>query len=251
MGEADKSVRCYKEVTSTMSVARELAMPDSSIIILAEHQAAGVGRRGQPWAAAAGSLFATICFKMDSNQDCSLMPLAVGVAILKVLDISPGELYLKWPNDIYTPSGEKIGGVLIEKYGQSPADETSNIEQSILAIGIGLNLQKAPKGLNADSVASVLGKTYSPPELISHLFPVLQSILYDSKELGFLDILDEWKDHSYPYGTEITGIVDGEEITGSYQGVDETGRIKIEQQVSGMRIVSAFSIFEIKSLKLG
>ena len=239
LGDADKCVRCYKEVASTMSVARELAVPDKAVIILAENQTAGVGRRGQPWETTPGSLFATIGFKVDKDQDCSLMPLAAGVAILKVLDIAPGELYLKWPNDIYTPSGRKIGGILIEKY------------KKILAIGIGLNLQAAPKDLGADSVSSAVGRTCSPPELISHLFPLLQSMLYNSQKAELLDILNEWKVYSYSYGTEMTGIVDGKEIIGRYQGVDETGRIKIEQEVSGMKIISTFSTFEIKSLKLG
>ena len=66
LGKADKCIRCYKEVTSTMSVARELAMPGKAVIVLAEHQTAGVGRRGQPWEATSGSLFATIGFKVDN-----------------------------------------------------------------------------------------------------------------------------------------------------------------------------------------
>ncbi len=107
--------------------------------ILADVQTSGRGRHGRDWIATAGNLSASI-FLRDISIPLTWIPLWIGVSLVKA--IGKEGLRLKWPNDLVTASGAKLGGILCEK-----------VETGVVA-GVGLNLKTAP-GIEGRRCASL------------------------------------------------------------------------------------------------
>ncbi len=123
-----RDVREYAEVDSTNRVAADLvrAGAGEGLVVVADHQTAGRGRRGRSWEAPpASSLLVSVVLR--PSVDHALGPcgpvsgapahlvtvacaLAAAEACADVAGFAPG---LKWPNDLVV--GErKLGGVLAE-----------------------------------------------------------------------------------------------------------------------------------------
>jgi BirA family biotin operon repressor/biotin-[acetyl-CoA-carboxylase] ligase len=109
-------------------------------LLVAEHQIAGRGRMGRPWAAAPGaSLTFSLALPM-APRDWSGLSLAVGVALAEALEPRSEHptprLGLKWPNDLWWREGpgrgRKLGGILIETTSIGP--------HRLAVIGIGLDV---------------------------------------------------------------------------------------------------------------
>lgn len=131
-----RSVLHLAEATSTMAVARERARAGApeGLVVVADRQTAGVGRRGRTWASVGTSLHATLLLRPTVAGDrLSLLPLAVGAAAAEAAQRLLGvDLRLKWPNDLLH-GGRKVGGVLVEAvYEGKPAPE-------FVLVGLGVN----------------------------------------------------------------------------------------------------------------
>jgi len=95
-------------------------------LVTAGEQAAGRGRGGAEWLNAPRALAASLAFVPDwPPARIPLLTLVAGLAARRVLG---GTLRLKWPNDVVTPEGEKVAGLLAER-----TDE-------LVVIGLGANL---------------------------------------------------------------------------------------------------------------
>lgn len=103
-------------------------------VLLAEHQAAGRGRRGRAWQSPlAASLYASIAWRFERGAAALAgLSLAAGVAVVEALHAHGiVDAALKWPNDVVA-RGRKLGGLLIELGGEigGPSDAV---------LGLGLN----------------------------------------------------------------------------------------------------------------
>src|SRR5688500_5416930 len=103
------TVDYHTSVPSTMPIATELAQDSatpSGLIVVAEEQTSGRGRRGRTWHAPyASALLVSIILKPPHSQlPTSTLTMLAGNAILAaVAAVVPelaGELHLKWPNDL-------------------------------------------------------------------------------------------------------------------------------------------------------
>ena len=109
-------------VGSTNDVVREFLLADDSrgVIVLAEEQTQGRGRRGRSWHSPAGAnLYFSLGWRFHGPvEKLSGLSLAIGAMLAEVVARDYAvDLALKWPNDLY--HGErKVGGVLIELLGQ-------------------------------------------------------------------------------------------------------------------------------------
>ncbi|GAB2926688.1 biotin--[acetyl-CoA-carboxylase] ligase [Micromonospora polyrhachis] len=136
------------------------------LVIVAERQTAGRGRRGRVWQSPARAGLATSVLLRPGEADAhhgwepappsryGWLPLLAGVALVEaVSQLTELEAALKWPNDLLI-GGAKCGGILAEALpaadpGQPPA----------IVLGIGLNvtlradeLPSNPTGLPATSL---------------------------------------------------------------------------------------------------
>jgi len=124
-------VRVVQRCGSTNDVALKASPP---VLIAAEEQTAGRGRRGRRWHSAPG---AGITFSLARRVDrpareLAALSLVAGVAVARALHaLGVKAARLKWPNDLVVDDA-KLGGILVE---------TRN---SHAVIGIGLNCRRTP-----------------------------------------------------------------------------------------------------------
>ena len=122
-------VRVLGRCTSTNSVL--LKGPCTGAVLLAaEEQTAGRGRRGRRWHSAPGAGI-TFSLSRSLQREAAGLSLVAGVALPRALRaLGVAQAALKWPNDLLV-NGAKLGGILVETRSQARATHA--------VIGIGLN----------------------------------------------------------------------------------------------------------------
>lgn len=123
----------------------------SGILLVADRQVAGRGRRGRSWddADVVGASLALTLVLALPEQGATLVPHAVGLALHDAVSGIVGaagggsEVALKWPNDLVVPAAalpdrpaphhlRKLAGILVERE-QVGSDE-------LLLVGVGINI---------------------------------------------------------------------------------------------------------------
>lgn len=126
-------------VTSTQDEAsRRLQQgTPAPFAVTARRQTSGRGRLGRPFESPEGaSLSCTYVHRtaLDPTRR-GWIPLVAGLSAVRALTevtgrLAPAQVGLKWPNDLHTPDGRKLGGILVEGRGAEH-----------VLVGIGLNLR--------------------------------------------------------------------------------------------------------------
>ena len=127
-----------EETTSTNDVLKSQSDLSSSIVILAQNQTHGRGRRSNVWQSASGNLY--FSYNQYINlQDLSKIVCLIALTLAQTIkQLSQNiDVKIKWPNDVIV-NGGKISGILLE-----------NIKDNIWCIGIGVNITSSPKLDNA------------------------------------------------------------------------------------------------------
>ena len=132
-------IHWFDELDSTQTYLKEKLKSkelQAPVAAVASVQSAGLGSRGNSWIGLDGNLFFSFAvFRDNLPDDLALESSSIYFSYLlkESLEELGSNLWLKWPNDFYIEN-EKIGGTI------------TNIQNDILICGIGLNLQKSPKG---------------------------------------------------------------------------------------------------------
>ncbi len=152
-----------KEIDSTQRYLKDLYAHDSELpptLVWTTHQTAGYGRKGTPWIAPPHKSL-PFSFLDRPQEPLSLWGARVALSLYEtVRSWCASPLYLKWPNDLYTPAG-KLAGLLIEAQWHGP-------HLSAAFAGIGINVYKTafPASLWAASLEAV---GQAPPSLTAVL----------------------------------------------------------------------------------
>jgi BirA family transcriptional regulator, biotin operon repressor / biotin---[acetyl-CoA-carboxylase] ligase len=102
-----------EETPSTQDEARR-RFSGPPLLVVAERQTAGRGRRGRAWEEADRALATTLAFRPEwSPETWGRLTLVAGLAACRALGKGVG---LEWPNDLVTTAG-KVGGLLAEAAG--------------------------------------------------------------------------------------------------------------------------------------
>jgi BirA family transcriptional regulator, biotin operon repressor / biotin---[acetyl-CoA-carboxylase] ligase len=207
-----RRIAVWNRVTSTNDLAARAGTSPSNdgLVILADEQTAGRGRRGRSWTAPPrSSILMSVVLFPPRHLATDVLEAAFGCAWLTALGaVATAELVaawtdrdtqIKWPNDIRI-NGRKIAGILVERVS-APArpDMTGTTGDISLArwgavIGIGLNVN-----LNADAF---------PPELSAGATSMqieADGESFDRSEVArdLIRRLDDWYDASRTRGVEI------------------------------------------------
>ncbi len=140
-----RPIRHFAVLDSTNEEAKRLGLAGecSPVWLHADRQTHGRGRRARHWQSPVGNLAATGLYHWDGalNRSAQLgfaAALAVADTAARWVD-APQSIKIKWPNDVLLHNA-KLAGILLES-GVSPNGG------HWIAIGIGINVQSAPKDL--------------------------------------------------------------------------------------------------------
>ncbi len=239
--------RVLAEVDSTNAEAARLAPGLSGPTwILALHQSAARGRRGRPWVMPAGNFAATLVLRpKEPPETIALRSFVAALALHEAFVVATGRtagLSLKWPNDVLL-NGGKVAGILLELLG---------VRQGVqhLAIGIGVNLERAPTALEVEpgavppvSLMSATGVAIAPEAFLEILATCYAKIENMFTTYGFAPVREAWLLRAARLGETVTARTGTTETTGRFDTMDETGHMVLITPTGRERIAAADVFF--------
>jgi BirA family biotin operon repressor/biotin-[acetyl-CoA-carboxylase] ligase len=226
--------------TNDLAAAAARSRTNDGLVILAEGQSAGRGRRGRTWTVPSGTslLMSVLLFPSGGLEQISrLMALgAVAVAEL-VADLTGREARIKWPNDVRV-DGRKIAGILVERGAG-------------VVIGIGLNVNvlehELPESItqSATSLRILTGASHDRSEVARDLIQRLDQLYILSRDVGSERLDSSWSSLLEPLGREVSlsttrgdfrgKLVEADLAHGlSVQGIDGVTRVIEASEILGI-----------------
>jgi len=226
---------CDSSNTRLMALAEAGAAAGS--VVVAEHQLAGRGRRGNQWLSSPdASLTFSLLWRFPPQVQLTGLSLAIGVALARALEkLGIAGIALKWPNDVLLRGG-KLAGVLIELVpGGRP---------SAAVIGVGINLH-LPTGMpaeirqNAAALADAGIALPAPDVLLARLLAELHAVLLSFSAEGFPALRAAWQARHAYTGQVVRLLADhAAPLEGVCQGADGDGALLLETSSGVQRIIS-------------
>lgn len=222
-------VRVAGQCSSTNTALLE-ERPSAAVLLAAESQTAGRGRRGRRWHSVPGR---SITFSLGRPvrrplRELAGLSLVAGVAAARALRGMGAAVRLKWPNDLL--AGEaKLGGILVET--RSP---------SFAVVGIGINYLPEPR--LADRVRRPLASLSQlldplPPRnaVIAQIGRSLIAVLDAFEARGLDAVREEWLSLDAYAGLRLRlRTADGRSVTGISGGLAEDGGLLLRTR-GGLR----------------
>ena len=216
----------YKEITSTMDVAKKIAEKGEEAIIIAETQTKGKGRLNRLWFSPKGGIWMSLVIKpsLTLKEAYLLTYIASLATALGIEKVSGIKVYLKWPNDvIYKKDKEerKLAGILLEIKA-----EIDQINYAIIGIGINVNNEISILESQAISLKEILGKEIKRKNIVIEFMKIFKNLLRsESKE-----VLKLWKNKSLTLGRKVKILHPEGEKIGLALDISDDGALILETQ---------------------
>jgi BirA family biotin operon repressor/biotin-[acetyl-CoA-carboxylase] ligase len=229
-------VRWHASVTSTMDVASVLVHEGAAhgVVVVADEQTAGRGRRGAMWASPPGAgLYFSFVARPAPNRLSALplLTLAAGVAVREGVTAATGLVPdLKWPNDLII-GRRKLAGILAEGLAIGTPDQA-------VIIGVGLNVQPTAYPPDVSARATSLEGELGRPIDRGEVFTAVLISLWDriaqlTQSPG--DILQAWRRASPSANGARVEWDGGHGVTA---GVDDAGALLVATAGRTERIIA-------------
>jgi BirA family biotin operon repressor/biotin-[acetyl-CoA-carboxylase] ligase len=245
LGRLASTFEFFPTIASTNDVALErcaqalVARGDvEGLVVVADEQTAGRGRRGHTWFSPPESgLYLSVVLaparaRGDPARATLLLTLAAGVAIAEGIAAATGlRADLKWPNDLQV-SRRKLAGVLAE-----------GADGNVVVLGYGVNIAPAafPPELRdrATSLESELGRSLDRGHVLVETLAAL-SWRYEDLLAGRFDvILDAWRALApSAAGAHVTWRTNAGLLSGVTAGIDDHGALLVRVDGRIERIVA-------------
>jgi BirA family biotin operon repressor/biotin-[acetyl-CoA-carboxylase] ligase len=206
------------------------------VLLAADEQSAGRGRRGRRWhsPAGCGALFSLGLPLAQPAGGLSGLSIVAGLAAVRALRaLGAADAALKWPNDLLL-RGAKLGGILVETRARGAG--------SAAVIGIGVNCRRAP-GLAARlrrqiaALEDCLQPLPSRNAVIAALARELLAALRVFDTAGFEPFRGDWDAlHAYAGKALRVRLADGRVLAGVAAGLGADGALQLRTR-GGLRTV--------------
>jgi len=213
---------------STQLYARKLLAAgdvNEKIVIVTEEQTEGKGQGANNWISEPEkNLLCSIIYPFKQKADRqSYISRAVSLALCDLVMLFSSEFSVKWPNDILM-NRKKIAGILIE-HNISGA----YIQNSVIGIGLNVNQEVFPKGLNAVSLLHSTGTSFKIKEILHTLLTCIDTRLYLYENRKWEELDNSYHNLLEGYKKECNFLLnDGTEFNAINNGIDEFGRIILD-----------------------
>ena len=198
------------------------------LVAVAEEQTAGRGQRGNSWYSDAGRnlLFSVLTEPPGvSASEAFILSQCTALAIAQTLEgrLSPKEVRIKWPNDIYV-AGRKVCGILIENDLQG-----KRLMRSIIGCGLNVNQTAFPDGLAAPATSLALetGKEEDKDGLLSDILSAFEARYRALCEGHYEDIRKDYHERLYLRGVRSRFEDAGGVFEGAISHVEDDGHLII------------------------
>jgi BirA family transcriptional regulator, biotin operon repressor / biotin---[acetyl-CoA-carboxylase] ligase len=234
-----RRVMVWNRVSSTNDLAARASssLANDGLVVLAEEQSSGRGRRGRTWTAPASSsiLMSVLLFPSASLEDRGWLTALGAVAVAEVVAGSDGlDPRIKWPNDVRV-GRRKLAGILVER-GQG----------TVLGIGLNVNVEEFPEELreSATSLRKLLGRPLDRSEVARALIRRLDFHYAQALASGPDSLNDHYRERSEHLGHEVEVSTANEVILGRLADLDLRAGLTLElddgsrRQVAGRDVAS-------------
>lgn len=221
-----------EQIDSTNTEARRQAMQGiaEGLVITAEKQTAGKGRRGRSWESPEGeNLYFSMLLRPEVPIDKTpmltlIMALSVAKAVNKFCELDP---LIKWPNDLVL-SGKKICGILTEMHMSE-----SQIEDVIVGTGINVNQELFSSEL-VDKATSLLlesNRKLDKKQLLEVVlveFATLYETFLEVQDLSFIQ--EEYNGRLVNRNKEVLVLEPGNEYQAVARGINSKGELLVVKE---------------------
>lgn len=240
------AIEAYTVVSSTNDRARAAAARGAAegLLVVADVQEAGRGRRGRVWQApAGGAILASLLLRPQTPLTEAFAPtMLLGLAIQRTAQGLGVPAGLKWPNDVLV-RGRKLAGILAE--GTTRAGFLDYV-----VMGFGLNVGFDPAALDLGDRATSL--QIEMDGVVPDRAAVLGRILLEAEKRyrawqagGYAALWSEWAAALTTLGTVVRVEVGaGEILTGPARRVEYDGALIVGTPEGERRVVAGTLLSE-------
>lgn len=195
------------------------------VVIVADEQTAGRGRRDRVWSSPAGSSIAmSLLLRPDATAtDWGWLSLLAGIGVVRAIRQVTGageRITLKWPNDVLLDGG-KVSGILSERV------ETTSGPAAVVGIGINLSLDRESLPVPQATSLALAGLTHERDAVVDAILRSFDSVY--TRWLSDGPPLEEYRQLCASIGEFLTVTVsDTERIEGFGCDIDPLGRLVVE-----------------------
>ncbi|HET9609425.1 MAG TPA: biotin--[acetyl-CoA-carboxylase] ligase, partial [Acidimicrobiales bacterium] len=259
-------VRWVATTGSTNADALALARDGApeGIVVVADHQRAGRGRRDRTWVAPpGGSLLLSVLLRPPARVAGAVTmaaALATAEAVERVAGVSAR---LKWPNDLVvaTPEGErKLAGILAEADWPAGSAISGGYwppaahDRTVVVVGIGLNVRWPAPDAAADlaevaGLATALNWLGAHADRVDLLVAFLRRLGERYASLvaaGAGDLLDDWRRRSATLGRRVRVDLGADDIEGTAVDVTDEGHLVVEGLDGGRRTLAVGDVVHLR-----
>jgi len=232
----------FRETTgSTNDDVREAARAGApaGLVVVAERQQSGRGRRGAAWVCPPGEglAFSVLLRPSEPKALWPRLSLAAGLAVAEGLDRHGVAAEVKWPNDVWI-GGKKIAGILVE----------AGEDFVVVGIGINVGVTEFPAALE-DSATSLALECGEAPELPLVLASVLERLPVWQAKIGmdFDELLRRFRERCALTGKQVRLTCADGVLAGEAVGIGDGGELLVRTPEGIRRIVQAEEVRVIES----
>ena len=207
----------------------------AGVLLAAEEQTAGRGRRGRRWHSARGH---GVTFSVSTStsrpvRELAGLSLVAGVGAARALrGLGIERAALKWPNDLVV-GGAKLGGILVETRG------------NFAVIGVGINC-RPDAALERRVRRAVAFADVERDRLIAGVARELLAALALFEREGLEPLRAQWESmHAHDGERVRVRLADGRVVTGIARGLDAEGGLRLDTR-GGMRAVRSGQILSAR-----
>ncbi len=221
-----KRVHYQMEVGSTNTVAKQFAEEKNShgLLVTADLQNSGKGRRGRSWVSPKESgIWMTLILKPELDpRNASMLTLVAALAVAKgICEVTKLDAKIKWPNDIVV-NKKKVCGILTEMNA-----ELDFINYVVVGIGINVNVTKFPDEIKeiASSLYLESGNRINRSELICKALEYFEEYYETFLNAGNLSsLLEEYNTFLINKG-KMVKILGETQLVGTAKGINDKGEL--------------------------
>ncbi len=229
-----RDMECFPSIDSTNSEVKRRAMAgaNAGLVVVAEEQTAGRGRRGRSFHSPkdTGLYLSFLLRPQCSVEELSDLTPRVAVAVAQGIEtccsVAPE---IKWTNDLLL-HGKKISGILTELSLESDSDF---VEFAVVGIGLNVNHQKGdfPASLEefTSSIAMETGQTWRRDFLCRDILSALNQVIGGYPE-NKSHCLEQYRQACITLGKEVQVLRGEERRQGKALEIDSDFRLLVRYE---------------------